>query len=115
MQLPLPFALRIVNCYLIQDNDGWTIVDTGINIPQAQAVWRLTFDSLSIRPRDIKRLVLTHMHPDHYGMAGWFQELCGEDGAVPPVEGGSSAGMRRSDSCAWDGLPRVSPVIDSTR
>lgn len=76
VQLPLPFALRIVNCYLLDNGDGsWTLLDTGLNTPDGQAVWGAAFDALGITPRQISQIVLTHTHPDHYGMAGWLQAL----------------------------------------
>jgi glyoxylase-like metal-dependent hydrolase (beta-lactamase superfamily II) len=87
VKLPLPFALRIVNCYLLQGDEGWTIVDTGLNTPQDQAVWQAVFDELGITPRDVNQIISTHTHPDHYGLAGWLQQFCG-DGApdsIPPV------------------------------
>jgi glyoxylase-like metal-dependent hydrolase (beta-lactamase superfamily II) len=77
VRVPLPFALNTVNCYLLKSEDGWTVLDTGLNTPQAQAVWRTVFETLSIG--DIAQIVLTHVHPDHYGMAGWFQEAFGAD------------------------------------
>lgn len=77
VQCPLPFALRIVNCYLLEGDGGWTVVDTGLNRPEAEAIWRAALDALDIAPNRIQQIVLTHMHPDHYGMAGWFQALSG--------------------------------------
>lgn len=85
VRLPLPFALRIANCYLLRGSNGWAIFDTGLNIPQGQATWLAAFDALGIRPRDIRRIVLTHYHPDHYGMAGWLQALCRDNAIIPPV------------------------------
>lgn len=78
VQIPLPFALRIVNCYLLEDDDGWTIVDSGLHRPEGQAVWHTAFAILGIDPRAVNRIILTHFHPDHYGMAGWLQDLCGD-------------------------------------
>lgn len=77
VQIPLPFALRIVNCYLLEGDGGWTVVDTGLHRPDAEAIWRAAFDALHVEPGHITQIVLTHMHPDHYGMAGWFQALTG--------------------------------------
>jgi glyoxylase-like metal-dependent hydrolase (beta-lactamase superfamily II) len=85
VQIPLPFALRIVNCYLLRDGDGWTIVDTGINTPEGQAVWWGAFTALNIQPRDLRRILLTHVHPDHYGMAGWLQALAAQQDHLLPV------------------------------
>ena len=86
VQLPLPYALRIVNCYLVRGDTGWTIIDTGLNTSKARPVWEAAFAELSMVPADIEQIVLTHTHPDHYGMAGWLQELATADGVVPPVK-----------------------------
>lgn len=84
VQIPLPFLLNIVNCYLLRDDTGWTIVDTGLHRPEGEAAWQMAFDALKIRPRDLMRIFVTHHHPDHYGMAGWLQNWCAEDGGKQP-------------------------------
>ncbi|MBV7330281.1 MBL fold metallo-hydrolase [Chloroflexi bacterium TSY] len=76
--LPLPFRLNHVNCYLLRDDDGWTVVDTGLHTNENEAAWQASMEQLSIQPWDIRQIVLTHMHPDHFGMAGWFQALTGQ-------------------------------------
>ena len=73
VQIPLPYALNIVNCYLLRGSDGWTLVDTGLNTAPARAQWQTALNTLDIAPDDIEKIVLTHMHPDHFGMAGWWQ------------------------------------------
>lgn len=83
VQIPLPFALRIVNCYVIRARDGWTIVDTGINTPAGREAWRQAFAHLDLHPNQIQRIILTHTHPDHFGLAGWLQSLA--DAAPPPL------------------------------
>lgn len=75
VQIPLPYALDIVNCYLLRGEDGWTLVDTGLNTPPARAQWSSALSQLGIAPADIEKIILTHMHPDHFGMAGWWQRL----------------------------------------
>jgi glyoxylase-like metal-dependent hydrolase (beta-lactamase superfamily II) len=86
VQLPLPFPLRIVNSYVLRDGDGWTIIDTGINYPAGRAAWRAAFVALEIAPKAIRRIVLTHAHPDHYGMAGWLVEQSGAPVLLAPLE-----------------------------
>jgi glyoxylase-like metal-dependent hydrolase (beta-lactamase superfamily II) len=87
VQLPLPFALKIVNCYLLDDGDGaWTIVDTGLNYYADQEVWGAAFDALGIQPSNIRRIVLTHNHPDHYGLAGWLQAQSGAPVQMSKIE-----------------------------
>ena len=77
VQLPLPFPLRIVNCYVLPDGEGWTIIDAGINYPEGRAAWQVALDELGIAPKSIRQIILTHAHPDHYGMAGWLAEQSG--------------------------------------
>ena len=73
VQIPLPYALNLVNCYLIRGRAGWTLLDTGLNTAPARAAWKRALDILGIGHGDIEKIVLTHMHPDHFGMAGWWQ------------------------------------------
>lgn len=75
LRLPLPFALNHVNTYLLRDGDSWTIIDTGLNTAEAQTVWHGAFTELNIAPTQIRRILVTHHHPDHFGMAGWLQSL----------------------------------------
>jgi glyoxylase-like metal-dependent hydrolase (beta-lactamase superfamily II) len=75
VRLPLPFALNIVNVYLLRDKAGWTIIDTGIHTPQGESTWRDVLHTLNIHPTHIRQIILTHVHPDHFGMAGWLQTL----------------------------------------
>ncbi len=73
MRLSLPWALDHVNVYAIDEGDGWTLIDTGISSRRALAAWQdLLAGPLAGRP--VKRLIVTHHHPDHIGMAGWFIE-----------------------------------------
>lgn len=68
---PLPFSLNHINCYLIKDGDGWCVVDTGMNGEQAINQWQdVIRNSLDGQP--ITRVIATHHHPDHIGLAGWF-------------------------------------------
>lgn len=82
VRLPLPFALRYVNCYLLAGEAGWTIVDAGLNTADGRETWHMALTELGIQFSDIQQIVLTHAHPDHYGLAGWLQQ---EAQGVPPV------------------------------
>lgn len=73
MRLPLPMALEHVNVYALDDGDGWTVIDTGFDTRKTRAIW----DSLRAGPlagRPVRRVLATHHHPDHIGLAGWFQD-----------------------------------------
>ncbi len=72
-RIPLPFRLNHINVYLIDDGDGWAILDTGIGNDATRAVWdALVNGPLAGRP--LTRLIVTHFHPDHIGLAGWLCE-----------------------------------------
>src|SRR6056297_2104132 len=71
LRLPLPMALDHVNVYAFRDDDGWSVVDTGIDSARTRALWqRLLSGPLSGAP--VARVLLTHHHPDHVGLAGWL-------------------------------------------
>lgn len=75
-RVPLPFRLNHVNCWLIREDDGWTIVDTGTANKAARAIWDELFKGvLSSAP--IVRQIGTHGHTDHVGLAGWLFERSG--------------------------------------
>lgn len=71
MRMPLPFALNHINLYAIDDGDGWALVDTGIRTDETITHWRSLFANTPA-PRSLSRVFVTHMHPDHVGMAGWL-------------------------------------------
>lgn len=72
MRLPLPMVLDHVNVYALDDGTGWTLVDCGMASRRGRAIW----DSLLAGPlagKPVHRVIVTHHHPDHVGLAGWFQ------------------------------------------
>ena len=72
LRLPLPGALDHVNAYALDDGASWTIVDTGLSSKRSKAIWQaLLAGPLGGKP--VGRLIATHHHPDHLGLAGWFQ------------------------------------------
>jgi len=72
-RLSLPFLLDHVNLYVIEDGDGWTLIDTGLGDRASQRAWAgLLAGALKGRP--LKRIIVTHFHPDHVGCAGWLLE-----------------------------------------
>ncbi|MDZ7643088.1 MAG: gamma-glutamyltransferase [Woeseiaceae bacterium] len=71
LRMPLPFDLAHINLWLLQDGDAWVIVDTGLHADATLAIWDTTLAGLMANRR-VRRIVATHMHPDHAGNAGWL-------------------------------------------
>ncbi|MDQ6418729.1 MBL fold metallo-hydrolase [Paenibacillus sp. LHD-117] len=77
VKVPLPFSLKWVNSYIVPENMGYTIIDPGLRTEEAEKLWDETLQSYGLDWSDIVRIVLTHQHPDHYGLAGYMQERSG--------------------------------------
>src|SRR5271156_3920127 len=76
LRFALPFALNHVNIYLIEDGAGWAVLDTGINDARSRVWWETLLAGL-LAERRPTRLICTHFHPAHVGLAGWLAEKCG--------------------------------------
>lgn len=74
LRAELPFALDHVNIYLIAEDDDWAIVDTGVDDARTRAVFAQLLEG-PLKGQRFSRLIATHHHPDHIGLAGW---LCAE-------------------------------------
>ena len=78
VRMPLPFALNHVNLWLLEDGPGWTLVDTGYNSEEIRQFWQAITDRL-LGGRPVRRVIVTHFHPDHLALAGWFTETWGAE------------------------------------
>ena len=72
LRMPLPMAgLNHINLWALADGAGWTLADTGMHTAPTQENWqRVLAGALEGKP--VSRVICTHMHPDHIGMAGWL-------------------------------------------
>src|SRR5215212_9714409 len=70
LRMPLPFQLDHINLWLLEDGDTWTIVDTGIGNEETRLLWDRVLNEKGITK--VKRVILTHYHPDHAGNAEWL-------------------------------------------
>lgn len=68
--IPLPFRLDHVHCFLAEGENGWTIIDAGLNTDVSKEVW-----APIIEQHQINKILITHYHPDHFGYAGTLQTL----------------------------------------
>ncbi|HEX3383160.1 MAG TPA: MBL fold metallo-hydrolase, partial [Paraburkholderia sp.] len=77
LRMPLPFALDHINLWLLRDEidgqRGWTVVDCGITSDTIKQNWETVFDSV-LDGLPVLRVIVTHCHPDHIGLAHW---VCG--------------------------------------
>ena len=77
-RLPLPMKLDHVNVYALDDGDSWTVIDTGFASNKTRAMWEgLMAGPMGGKP--VSRVIVTHHHPDHVGLAGWFQTAHGAE------------------------------------
>ncbi len=78
--MPLPQRPGHIHCYLLDGEDGWTVVDTGLGLPDARDRWQAELSEL---PGRVARIFVTHLHPDHVGAAADLHALTG----APVVQG----------------------------
>ncbi len=116
LKLPVPLPLRFVSVYLVEGDDGWTLVDAGFHYPPTYEVWASGAAAVGCDlERDVARIVVTHFHPDHLGGARWLQERSGapvcmmdeEISLSQQVWGGTDAPGRLFDFLVSNGMPRA--------
>lgn len=71
LRLAQPLALDHVNCYLLEDYGGWTLIDTGVGGARAHEQWDALLGGV-LNGMSIRRILTTHAHPDHIGASGWL-------------------------------------------
>jgi glyoxylase-like metal-dependent hydrolase (beta-lactamase superfamily II) len=78
LKLPVPFPLEFIASYLIEGEDGWTVIDPGFDYPPAREVWESGAARMGLDlERDVARIIVTHLHPDHIGLARWLEVRSG--------------------------------------
>ena len=73
LRMPLPFVLNHINLWLLEDIDGWTIVDCGFATDEARDCWEQIF-ARHLGGKPVTRVIVTHFHPDHIGLCHWLCE-----------------------------------------
>jgi glyoxylase-like metal-dependent hydrolase (beta-lactamase superfamily II) len=104
-RMPLPFALDHINLWLLEDEvegprgkePGWTLVDCGIGDDATRALWERIFEG-RVAGRPVARLIVTHHHPDHAGLASWLIERTGAQLWMPQAEYFAAHAMREGSS-----------------
>lgn len=112
VRLKVPGPLRRVNCWLIDDRDargdGVAMVDTGMNLPDARAAWKAAFRGPLAGTR-VTRVIGTHFHPDHIGLAGW---MCDHHAASLWMTRGE---WLTAQMLVADARPETPPEVDAFR
>lgn len=70
-RMAMPGSLAHINCWLLEDGEGIAIVDTGLNLPMTRDAWDAILAG-ELAGQRVTRIIGTHLHPDHIGLAGWF-------------------------------------------
>lgn len=70
-RMGLPFGLDHINLWILDAGDGWAIVDTGVNLGASKKAWETLFAG-PMAGKPVTRVIVTHYHPDHLGLAGWL-------------------------------------------
>ena len=104
LRMGLPFALDHINLWLLRDaedgpagrREGWTIVDCGIANDATRTAWEQVF-AHELQGLPVLRVIVTHMHPDHIGLAHW---LC-ERWSAPSHPSGAEAGLAAPECRLW--------------
>jgi len=76
IRMPLPFALDHINLWLLEEAEGWTLVDCGYGDATTRGLWETHF-ATTLAGKPIARIIATHFHPDHLGNARWLSERFG--------------------------------------
>lgn len=71
IRMPMPGPLKHVNVYALDDDDGWTVIDTGLWNDRNLTIWDGLLSGV-LAGKPLRRVIVTHHHPDHVGLAGWL-------------------------------------------
>src|SRR5258708_19812279 len=86
LELPMPFELKHVNVYLLRDGDGFTLIDTGLQTDESRQALNQKLAEMKVRVELINRILITHIHPDHFGLAGELRERAGAELVIHPLD-----------------------------
>jgi glyoxylase-like metal-dependent hydrolase (beta-lactamase superfamily II) len=73
LRMPMPMALDHINLYLLEDEDGWYILDTGLNTEKTKELWVLVTNNYC-KTKPVKGVICTHFHYDHSSLAAWLMQ-----------------------------------------
>jgi glyoxylase-like metal-dependent hydrolase (beta-lactamase superfamily II) len=122
LPVPIPYPLKTVNLYLLKGNGEVALVDTALGTRAAKGTLELYLAELGLCFADIGAVLLTHHHPDHYGLAGLLEGLgAGSSSTRRSYQGGTASGAsprpspRRAFGFSWTTGCRRRPFWVSRR
>ena len=77
VHLPLPMRPTIVNVYLVRGGEEWALIDTGVNSTDSIDTFKSVLTTVGCAPEQIRKIICTHHHPDHFGTSRAYKELTG--------------------------------------
>ncbi|OYD07228.1 MBL fold metallo-hydrolase [Paludifilum halophilum] len=106
VSLPLPFPLKIIKAYLIKGSKGYTVVDTGLHVQDDLDEWDRVSVETGFSWDEVEKIVLTHYHPDHFGLGGTLQRRTGSPVYISRTDFEQARLFFRSDSDQPDVMAR---------
>jgi len=85
LRMPLPFSLNHINLWAIEGDEDWSIVDTGLASDETVELWQSIHTKYG-SDKPFKNVFITHMHPDHIGLAGWLTSTCKAELSITRTE-----------------------------
>src|SRR2546423_1499969 len=86
LELPMPFELKHVNVYLLRDGESFTLIDTGLQTDESRQALNHKLAALKVPVERINRILITHIHPDHFGLAAELRERAGAELVIHRLE-----------------------------
>jgi glyoxylase-like metal-dependent hydrolase (beta-lactamase superfamily II) len=86
LELPMPFELKHVNVYLLRDGEHFTLIDTGLQTDESRQALNQKLEALKVPVERINRILITHIHPDHFGLAGELRDRSGAELVIHRLE-----------------------------
>jgi glyoxylase-like metal-dependent hydrolase (beta-lactamase superfamily II) len=86
LELPMPFELKHVNVYLLRDGDHFTLIDTGLQTDESRQALNQKLAERQVPVERINRILITHIHPDHFGLAGELRDRSGAELVIHRLE-----------------------------
>src|SRR5216683_1452994 len=103
LELPMPFELKHVNVFLLRDGDAYTLIDTGLQTEESRQVLNQQLAAMKVRVERINRILITHIHPDHFGLAGELRERSGAELVIHRLEVAlMEPRYARAEDLVWD-------------